>query len=89
MIYEKGETRLQKGGSRGTANYKDIRQYYCSTSKTLLIYIHLPTVFGQSALDNINYLHNISQCQRIHAIIFSAYHSDLNLYVHSHIEFNL
>ncbi|CAF2147880.1 unnamed protein product [Rotaria magnacalcarata] len=46
-----GETRLKTGGSRGTPEYKDIRQYECQSSSTRLIYIHLPTIFGESPID--------------------------------------
>ncbi|CAF3531774.1 unnamed protein product, partial [Rotaria socialis] len=85
-----GETRLVTGGSRGTKNYKDIRQFVCQYSSARLIYIHLPTTMGQSAIRNINYLQTLKDCNCIHAIIFSSYHSDLNFakLVKSELPFN-
>ncbi|CAF4335357.1 unnamed protein product [Rotaria sp. Silwood2] len=73
-----GERRLQKDGKRGNPNYKDIREYFCEASSTRLIYIHLPTVHGPSATENLNYLQESIDCEYIHAIVFSSYHSDMN-----------
>ncbi|CAF1508679.1 unnamed protein product [Rotaria magnacalcarata] len=73
-----GEQRLLTGGARGTGTYKDIREYFCEFSSTRLIYIHLPTAIGKSALKNINYLEKLTNCTCIHAVILSSYHGDLN-----------
>ncbi|CAF4728002.1 unnamed protein product [Rotaria sp. Silwood1] len=73
-----GEVRLQKGGKRGHRDYKDVRYYFCQTSSTQLIYIYIPTVFGDIAQRNIDYLKTIKNCRFIHAVIFSLYHGDLN-----------
>lgn len=74
-----GEIRLQQGGQRGTSEYKDIRQYFCQSSSTKLIYIHLATVFGDSTKRNIDYLKAIPNCTSIHVVLFSLYHGDFNL----------
>ena len=79
LFFSSGEIRLQQGGQRGTSDYKDIRQYFCQSSSTGLIYIHLPTVFGYSPKNNIDYLKTIADCTSIHAVIFSLSHGDLNL----------
>lgn len=73
-----GEQRLQKGGQRGTSNYRDVRSYFCEKSSTKLIYIHLPTVHGETPSINLNFLNTIPECTRIDAIIFALYHGDLN-----------
>lgn len=74
-----GEQRLSTGGSRGTETYKDIREYFCEFSSTRVIYIHLPTTIGLSAIENINYIEKLTNCTCIHAVILSSYHGDLNL----------
>ncbi|CAF4535001.1 unnamed protein product [Rotaria sp. Silwood2] len=73
-----GERCLQKGGKLGLSEYKDVRQYFCEASSTRLIYIYIPTVFGNIAEKNINYLKTMKDCTSIHAVLFSLYHGDLN-----------
>ncbi|CAF1334222.1 unnamed protein product [Rotaria sordida] len=73
-----GEVRLQEGGTLGALDYKDVHHYFCETSSTQLIYIYIPTVFGDIAKTNINFLKTITSCRSIHVLIFSLYHGDLN-----------
>ncbi|CAF3207289.1 unnamed protein product, partial [Rotaria sp. Silwood2] len=73
-----GERCLQKGGKLGLSEYKDVRQYFCEASSTRLIYIYIPTVFGNIAEKNINYLKTMKDCTSMHAVFFSLYHGDLN-----------
>ncbi|CAF4881759.1 unnamed protein product, partial [Rotaria sp. Silwood1] len=74
-----GERRLQHGGSCGTTDYKDIRQYYCQHSSTTLIYVHIATLHTSSAKENINFIQTITNCSYIHLVIFSSYHSDMRM----------
>ncbi|CAF3342917.1 unnamed protein product [Rotaria sp. Silwood2] len=83
---KKGERCLQKGGKLGLSEYKDVRQYFCEASSTRLIYIYIPTVFGNIAEKNINYLKTMKDCTSIHAVLFSLYHGDLNLSFKQHLE---
>ncbi|CAF3308658.1 unnamed protein product, partial [Rotaria sp. Silwood2] len=76
IYFNLSEIRLKQGGSRRTVSYKDIREYFCKTSSTRLIYIHLPTVCDRSACENINYINELKDCNKIHAVIYSAYHND-------------
>jgi hypothetical protein len=74
-----GEARLLSGGQIGKENYKDIRRFYSASSSTTSIYVHLPTIFGQSAMDNINFLNTMPECSSIDVVVFASYHVDLNL----------
>lgn len=73
------EVRLLSGGQIGTENYKDIRRFSSTTPLITSIYIHLPTIFAQSANDNIDFLNTLSDNLSIDVIIFASYHMDLNL----------
>ncbi|CAF2824317.1 unnamed protein product [Rotaria sp. Silwood2] len=71
-LLENTEVAIQYG------NYKDDRLHFCESSSTILIYIHLAIVYGESPIESINYLQTITDCTYIHATIFSSYHGNLN-----------
>lgn len=70
---------MLSGGQIGTENYKDIRRFYSSKSFTTTMYIHLATLCGPSAMENISFLTSLPDLSSIDLIIFASYHMDLNL----------